>query len=79
MILLSGREYNIFRIHNSNGLNEQIASIKISFIPKGVEDPSSYIAKQQHRLIQDVAKHNNEREEYKDDLTKADSTMVTKV
>lgn len=73
---------DIFQIHNSTGLHEQIASIKMTAKPKVVEDPSSYIAKQQHRLIQYVAQQHDkekQKEQYKKELTKADPTMASKV
>jgi dipeptidyl aminopeptidase/acylaminoacyl peptidase len=73
---------DIYRIHNYTGMHEQIASIKMSAKPKGVEDPSSYIAKQQHRLIKYVSQqHDNDkkREQYKAELAEQDPTLASKV
>ncbi|MFT5235053.1 MAG: dipeptidyl aminopeptidase/acylaminoacyl peptidase [Shewanella sp.] len=72
---------DIYRIHNYTGMHEQIASIKMSAKPQGVADPSSYIAKQQHRLIKYVAQqHDNDkkREQYKAELAEKDPTLASK-
>jgi dipeptidyl aminopeptidase/acylaminoacyl peptidase len=50
---------NVYRLHQDTGLIEQIAAIVMSDAPKAVNEPTSYIAKQQHRLIQYVAKEHN--------------------
>ncbi|QYJ98216.1 prolyl oligopeptidase family serine peptidase [Shewanella alkalitolerans] len=71
----------VFRIHGDSGLYEQIANIKMAKQPKGVEAPSSYIAKQQHRLIEYVALKQNqakEKEQYQAELAKQDPTMTAK-
>ena len=73
---------DIYRIHNYTGMHEQIASIKMSVKPKGVEEPSSYIAKQQHRLIKYVAQqHDNDkkRDQYKAELAEKDPTLASMV
>ncbi|ABV88831.1 S9 family peptidase [Shewanella pealeana] len=72
---------NIFKIHQGSGLVEEIASIKMAAEPKGVQAPSTYIAKQQHRLIQYVAMQQDNakaKQDYKAELTKADPTMSAK-
>ncbi|GGB47170.1 prolyl oligopeptidase family serine peptidase [Shewanella inventionis] len=72
---------NIFRLHQATGMTEQIAAIEMSNEPKGVQEPSSYIAKQQHRLIDYVAlQHTNDkkREQYRGLLEKADPTLSAK-
>ncbi|MGP1832309.1 prolyl oligopeptidase family serine peptidase [Shewanella frigidimarina] len=72
---------NIFRVHQSSGLVEQIAAIQMENEPKTTQQPSSFIAKQQHRLIQYVAmEHDNSvtRDEYRDSLAKADPTFSAK-
>ncbi|QDE32532.1 S9 family peptidase [Shewanella polaris] len=69
---------NIFRLHNSSGLIEQIAAIQMANEPKGIAEPSSFIAKQQQRLTQYVAmQHENSlaRDEYRDSLAKEDPTF----
>ncbi|QFU24416.1 prolyl oligopeptidase family serine peptidase [Shewanella eurypsychrophilus] len=71
----------VFRIHQDSGLFEQIANIKMTAAPKGVQEPESYIAKQQHRLIEYVAlqqRKAQQKEEYKHELAKADPTMSAK-
>lgn len=73
---------DIYRIHHYTGMHEQVASIKMLAKPKAVEEPSSYIAKQQHRLIQYVAQqHDNDkkREQYKADLAEQDPTLASKI
>ncbi|WP_350998989.1 prolyl oligopeptidase family serine peptidase [Shewanella sp. TB7-MNA-CIBAN-0143] len=72
---------NIFRVHQSSGLVEQIAAIQMENEPKATQEPSSFIAKQQHRLIQYVAmEHDNSltRDQYRDSLAKADPTFSAK-
>ncbi|MGS0729595.1 S9 family peptidase, partial [Shewanella sp. 0m-11] len=72
---------NIFKIHQNSGLVEEIANIKMAVEPKGVQQPSSYIAKQQHRLIQYVAMQQDNataKQDYKAELAKADPTMSAK-
>ncbi|PKG55616.1 MULTISPECIES: prolyl oligopeptidase family serine peptidase [unclassified Shewanella] len=72
---------NIFKIHRDSGLSEQIANIKMASAPKGVQDPSSYIAKQQHRLIEYVALQQSNaksKQQYKEALVNADPTMAAK-
>ncbi|MCG9697516.1 prolyl oligopeptidase family serine peptidase [Shewanella sp. Isolate11] len=71
----------LFRIHQDTGLFEQLASIKMAKEPQGVKAPSSYIAKQQHRLINYVALQQSnakQREEYQAELDKADPTLAAK-
>lgn len=71
----------VFRIHQDSGMFEQLASIKMAVKPKGVEAPTSYIANQQHRLIQYVAMQQDnakKSEEYKNELSKLDPTLAAK-
>jgi len=72
---------NIFRLHQPSGLIEQMAAIQMANEPKDTPQPSGFIAKQQHRLIQYVAmQHDNSlaRDEYRDSLAKADPTFSAK-
>lgn len=72
---------NIFKIDHSSGLSEQLANIKMAAEPKGVQEPTSYIAKQQHRLIEYVAlqqRNAKSKQQYKEALAKADPTMSAK-
>lgn len=71
----------VYRIHQDSGMFEQLASIKMAVQPKGVEAPASYIAKQQHRLIQYVAMQQGNAkkgEEYGNELSKLDPTIAAK-
>ncbi|MBB1268284.1 S9 family peptidase [Shewanella sp. SR44-3] len=54
---------NVYRLHQDSGLIEQIAAILMSKAPKEVAEPETYIAKQQHRLIQFVAKEHHKAKE----------------
>ncbi|QIR13625.1 S9 family peptidase [Shewanella aestuarii] len=72
---------NIFRLHNTTGLIEQIANIQMANEPKLIQDPQSYIAKQQHRLINYVAmQHNNAKakQDYQQQLIKVDPSIAAK-
>ncbi|NRD75356.1 S9 family peptidase [Shewanella sp. VB17] len=75
------RENNIYRIHNNTGMNEEIARIKMSTAPKGGEEPSTYIAKQQKKLIKYVAQqYDNQKKkaQYKASLAEVDPTLASK-
>ncbi|QDO82511.1 S9 family peptidase [Shewanella psychropiezotolerans] len=70
----------IFRIHQDSGMLEQIANIEMAAKPKGVQEPESYIAKQQQRLIQYVALQQDKakkKQAYKEDLNKVDPSMAS--
>ncbi|RLV61304.1 S9 family peptidase [Parashewanella curva] len=71
----------IFRIHANSGLIEQLADIKMENAPKGVQQPSTYLAKQQQRLIKYVAKQHKDavlKEQFNDQLAKQDPTVASK-
>ncbi|MBE7214022.1 prolyl oligopeptidase family serine peptidase [Shewanella benthica] len=71
----------IFRIHQDSGMLEQIANINMAPEPKGVQEPETYIAKQQQRLIQYVALQQdkaNKKQAYKEELNKVDPSMASK-
>ncbi|UJF21754.1 S9 family peptidase [Shewanella sp. OMA3-2] len=70
---------NIFRLHQASGLTEQIANIQMANEPKPIQEPASYIAKQQHRLIQYVAlQHDNAKsqQDYQKQLAKVDPSFA---
>lgn len=72
---------DIFKIHQGSGLLEQMANIKMAIEPKAVEAPSSYIAKQQHRLIEYVALQQESaiaKQTYQAQLAKSDPTLSAK-
>ncbi|WP_394205886.1 prolyl oligopeptidase family serine peptidase [Shewanella waksmanii] len=70
---------SIFKVHPETGLIEQIADIQMAKAPSKVKEPTSYIAKQQHRLIDYVSmQHNNakEKQAYQQQLADVDPTMT---
>lgn len=70
---------NVFRIHQDTGLVEQLAEIKMAKAPEGVKEPSTYLAKQQHRLIKYVALQQDNakaKAQFKDELQKSDPTLA---
>ena len=72
---------SLFRIHQTSGLVEQLANIKMANEPKGVTEPESYIAKQQHRLINYVALQQSNataKAAYQTELAELDPTMASK-
>ncbi|MCE9677626.1 prolyl oligopeptidase family serine peptidase [Shewanella sp. AS1] len=69
----------VFRIHQDSGMVEQLADIKMVKAPEGVQQPKSYIAKQQHRLMAYVAlqqKNAEDKEQYQESLTRVDPTFA---
>ncbi|WP_394130386.1 prolyl oligopeptidase family serine peptidase [Shewanella maritima] len=72
---------NIYRIHADTGMVEQIADIRMSKAPKGVNEPESYLAKQQHRLINYVSmQHENAKakQAFKDEVAATDPSFASK-
>ncbi|MCH1929494.1 prolyl oligopeptidase family serine peptidase [Shewanella sp. A25] len=70
---------NVFQIHQDTGLVEQLAEIKMAKAPAGVQEPSTYIAKQQHRLIKYVAlqqENAKAKEQFNNELQKSDPTLA---
>lgn len=66
--LLDGRlayRYGLdyFAVDLKTGLSQQLVSLKTADKPKGVDAPSTYIAKEQHKLIQYVAKKHQQAKE----------------
>lgn len=60
---------------------EQLAEIKTAAAPKGVQDPKSYLAKEQHKLIDYVAlthKNAKDRQNQSDQLKKANNAVFDK-
>ncbi len=64
--LLSFRSNNTFyTIDVTTGLTNQLVALKLSDKPKGIKEPSSYIAKEQHKLIDYVAlMHKNKKDKH---------------
>jgi dipeptidyl aminopeptidase/acylaminoacyl peptidase len=72
---------NVYRLHQDTGLIEQIAAVVMGNEPKTVQDPESYIAKQQHRLINFVAKEHSkakDRQAHRKSLSQNDPTFANK-
>lgn len=70
---------SVFKIHLNTGLVEQLAEIKMAKAPETLQEPSSYLAKQQHRLIQYVAlqqQHAQAKQQFNDELQKHDPTLA---
>ncbi|MGL5390371.1 MAG: S9 family peptidase, partial [Shewanella sp.] len=70
---------SVFKIHQDSGLVEQLADIKMAKAPEALQAPSSYLAKQQHRLIQYVALQQQQaqaKQQFKDELQKSDPTLA---
>ncbi|MBE8167189.1 MAG: S9 family peptidase [Shewanella sp.] len=71
----------IFRLHGLTGLVEQLAEIKMANKPKGVTKPETYLAIEQHKLINFVAnkqKKAEQREAYQQQLHSADPSRAAK-
>ncbi|BAJ00466.1 S9 family peptidase [Shewanella violacea] len=71
----------IFRIHQNSGMLDQIANIKMAPEPKGVQEPDTYIAKQQQRLIKYVALQQDKakkKQAYKQERNKVDPSIASK-
>ncbi|QSX34344.1 prolyl oligopeptidase family serine peptidase [Shewanella avicenniae] len=69
----------VFQIDSASGMVAVLADIRFSKAPEGVKDPSSFLAKQQARLIQYVAQEHAKAkaaEDYKAVLRAADPTMA---
>lgn len=56
---------NFYKINVETGLRSQIAALKVADKPEGVKEPTSYIAKEQHKLIDYVAlTHKNKQDKH---------------
>ncbi len=72
---------SVFTIHRDTGLVEQIADIKMAKAPKKINEPQSYLAKQQQRLIKYVAKQYQDAKakvEHKKAREEQDLSMASK-
>lgn len=72
---------NVYRLYQDSGLIEQIAAIVMADEPEVITEPDTYIAKQQHRLIQFVAKEHSkakDRQANRDNLIQQDPTFANK-
>ncbi|MEC8208478.1 MAG: S9 family peptidase, partial [Pseudomonadota bacterium] len=56
---------NFYKINVETGLRSQIAALTVADKPEGVKEPTSYIAKEQHKLIDYVAlTHKNKQDKH---------------
>jgi hypothetical protein len=72
---------SVYRLHQDTGLIEQIAAVVMENEPKSIQEPESYIAKQQHRLIDFVAKEHSkakDRQTHRQNLSQKDPTFANK-
>ena len=63
---LAYRQGNIFfKVDLTTGLTREIANLKLADKPQGVKEPSTYIAKEQHKLIDYIAlQHKNKQDKH---------------
>ncbi|MFQ3202153.1 MAG: dipeptidyl aminopeptidase/acylaminoacyl peptidase [Pseudoalteromonas tetraodonis] len=63
---LAYRQGNIFfKVDLITGLTREIANLKLADKPQGVKEPTTYIAKEQHKLIDYIAlQHKNKQDKY---------------
>lgn len=63
---LAYRQGNVFfKVDLTTGLTREIANLKLTNKPQGVKEPSTYIAKEQHKLINYIAlQHKNKQDKY---------------
>ena len=69
----------VFVVEPDTGMTRQLAQIETKNAPKGVQEPVTYLAKQQHRLIKYVSlQHENAKDkaQRKTELQAADPTMA---
>ncbi|EWS97697.1 peptidase S9 [Pseudoalteromonas sp. SCSIO_11900] len=63
---LAYRQGNIFfKVDLTTGLTREIANLKLADKPQGIKEPTTYIAKEQHKLIDYIAlQHKNKQDKY---------------
>ncbi|OUL56771.1 S9 family peptidase [Pseudoalteromonas ulvae] len=69
-----------FAVNLTSGFTQQLAQLNLADEPKGVTEPTSYIAKEQHKLIDFVAlthKNKKQRAEQDKQLLDANSSVFT--
>ena len=68
-----------FKVDLSSGLTTEIANLKLADKPQGITEPSSYIAKEQHKLIDYIAlthKNNKDKQARKAQLKQQNSSIA---
>ncbi|WP_372761162.1 prolyl oligopeptidase family serine peptidase [Pseudoalteromonas sp.] len=77
---LAYRQGNVFfKVDLTSGATTELANLKLAEQPKGVTEPSSYIAKEQHKLIDYIAlthKNNKEQQARKEQLKQQNSSIA---
>lgn len=71
----------VYQIHQATGMVDLLAELRFENAPKGVQAPTTFLAKQQARLINYVAQqHDNAkaREDYQNALQAADPTVAAR-
>ncbi len=71
----------LYAINLKTNLSKQLASLKTETPPKSIAEPDSYLAKQQHRLINYVANEHDkalQKQAYQQHLHTVDPTLVSK-
>ncbi|GLS83366.1 S9 family peptidase [Paraferrimonas haliotis] len=71
----------LYRLDLNSGMTTQIADVRFEKAPSGVKEPNGFLAEQQHRLIQYVAKqHQNAKQtqQFNKDLQRLDNTLAAK-
>jgi len=85
MFLINGniayRIGNVFYAHDlATGQVVELANLQMSEKPKGVQEPSSYLAKEQHKLLSYIAlqqRNSKLTEQQKDNLAEQNNTITT--
>lgn len=77
------RQGNVFfNIDLVSGLTTEIANLKLADKPKGIEEPTTYIAKEQHKLIEYIAlqqKNKKQRQARQEQINKLNSSIGNSV
>jgi len=77
---LAFREGNtFFKVDLSTGQQVELVNLHLSDAPKGIQEPSSYIAKEQHKLIDYIAlshKNNKDKQARKEQINEQNSSIA---
>ena len=71
---------NFYKVDPATGMTVQLAALKTANKPEGVKEPSSYIAKEQHKLIEYVAlthKNKRDREAFNKELNAENPSLMS--
>ena len=76
---LAYRQGNIFfKVDLTTGLTREIANLKLADKPQGIKEPTTYIAKEQYKLIDYIAlQHKNKQDKYaRNEQVKAQNSSI---